>query len=433
VSSAFPVPRPHPVYADHVLYHAYDWGTTLPSVRAWEFNGWQAESTSWVDGCYLHAGLSRTGPVSIKGPGAAEWLQSLVINSFAKFPVGSMKHAVMCNDEGLIVAHGIVERKADDELESFAGGPPGRITPGDVPDDVRISRLDHYLFQIAGPTSLEVLEKVTGDNLRDVDFLRFRDTMIDGTTTEIGRIGMTGNLAYELHGPMDDAPAIYEAIYQAGNDLGLQRLGWGTYLVNHVEGGFPQQTWTFAPANDPEQHPEMAGFWRNVSGSVNPTDRRARTRTPVEVRWHNMARFDHDFPGRDALQAEIDRPKRSTMTLRWHTDDVLDTYASLFRSGDTYKPIDFPYAPQRWPMAHADHVLLDGEPVGWSSGTAYSSRFGEVISMGCVAVEATGIGTEVVVQWGDHGGPLKEIRATVERFPYLAEGRNSDVDVTSAP
>jgi glycine cleavage system aminomethyltransferase T len=121
------------------------------------------------------------------------------------------------------------------------------------------------------------------------------------------------------------------------------------------------------------------------------------------------------------------------MTLRWHTDDVLDTYASLFRSGDTYKPIDFPYAPQRWPMAHADHVLLDGEPVGWSSGTAYSSRFGEVISMGCVDVEATGIGTEVVVQWGDHGGPLKEIRATVERFPYLAEGRNSDVDVTSAP
>jgi hypothetical protein len=56
VESSFSVPLPHPFYADHVLYHAYDWGTTLPSVRAWEFSGWRDESTSWVDGCYIHAG-----------------------------------------------------------------------------------------------------------------------------------------------------------------------------------------------------------------------------------------------------------------------------------------------------------------------------------------------------------------------------------------
>lgn len=108
---------------------------------------------------------------------------------------------------------------------------------------------------------------------------------------------------------------------------------------------------------------------------------------------------------------------------------MLDTYGSLFRPGPAYKPLDFPYSPQRWPMAHADHVLHRGEPVGWSSGTAYSSRFREVISMGCVDIDVTGIGTEVVVQWGDHGEPLKDVRATVERFPYLAEQRNSDIDV----
>lgn len=56
MESSFSVPLPHPFYADHVLYHAYDWGTTLPSVRAWEFSGWRDESTSWVDGCYIHAG-----------------------------------------------------------------------------------------------------------------------------------------------------------------------------------------------------------------------------------------------------------------------------------------------------------------------------------------------------------------------------------------
>jgi glycine cleavage system aminomethyltransferase T len=385
---------------------------------------------SWKTGCYIHAGLSSTGPVSIKGPDAEKYLQSLVINSFAKFPVGSMKHAVMCNEAGLITAHGIIERKADDEFQSFAGGPPGPMPPLDVPYDVEVERLDQYLFQIAGPTSLDVLEKVTGESLRDIGFLRFRDSTINGIKTEVGRIGMSGNLAYELHGPIEDGPAIYDAVYQAGQEFGIERLGWGTYLVNHVEGGFPQITWTFVPAVDPELWPMMRTFFP-ASGSVDPDNIRARTRTPVEVRWHNMAKFDHDFIGRDALEAEIAYPKRTTVTLRWNTDDVMDTVDSLFRPGPAYKPIDLPYAPQRWPMAHADHVTRDGREVGVSSGTIYSYYYREVLSMGCVDLDVSPIGTDVVVQWGDYGGPIKDIRATVERFPYLTEGRNSDIDAAS--
>jgi glycine cleavage system aminomethyltransferase T len=430
MNPTFTAKLPHPFYADHVLYHAYDLGLPVPTVRAWQFNGWRTESMSWKTGCYIHAGLSRTGPVSIRGPEAQKYLQGLVINSLAKFPVGSMKHAVMCTDEGLIAAHGILARKGEDHFESFAGGPPGPSPKTTVPFDVEIKKLDHYLFQIAGPTSLEVLEKAAGESLRDIKFLRFRDTCINGIRTEIARLGMTGNLAYELHGHIDEGPAVYEAVLQAGQDLGIERLGWGTYLANHVEGGFPQSTWTFVPAVNPSRWSETMKRWQ-VSGSVEPTNMRARTRTPVEVRWHNMAKFDHDFIGREPLAAEIADPKRITVTLRWNSDDVLDTYASLLRSGATYKPIDLPYAPQRWPMAHADHVLMDGRQVGYSSGTAYSSSSREILSHACVDVAIANIGTELIVQWGDYGGPVKNIRAVVARFPYLSEGRNSDVDVSA--
>jgi vanillate/3-O-methylgallate O-demethylase len=47
--------------------------------------------------------------------------------------------------------------------------------------------------------------------------------------------------------------------------------------------------------------------------------------------------------------------------------------------------------------------------------------------------DASRIGTEVIVQWGDYGGRIKDVRATVERFPNLTERRNSDVDVTAIP
>ena len=76
---------------------------------------------------------------------------------------------------------------------------------------------------------------------------------------------MTGNLAYELHGPIEEGPAIYEAVYRAGLELGIERLGWGTYLVNHVEGGFPQNTWTFISALAPSLWPQMMSRWQ-VSG-----------------------------------------------------------------------------------------------------------------------------------------------------------------------
>jgi vanillate/3-O-methylgallate O-demethylase len=422
-------PLATPFYTDNVIYQALD--AFIPGrppwFKAWKFNGWQAESMSWKTGCYIHAGLSNVGPTSIKGPGAKQYLQRLVINSFAKFPVGTMKHGVACTDDGLIASHGIIERKAEDEFEVYASalGIPG----GPVPADVNIEIRDNYLFQIAGPTSLQVLEKATGERLDDIRFLTFRDTRVGGKKTEIGRIGMSGNLAYELHGPLEDGPEIYDAVYRAGREFGIERLGWGTYLVNHVEGGFPQGTWTFVGAP-----PKLdAAFWdairrsHKVSGSVDPADMRARLRTPVEVRWHNMAKFDHDFVGCAALEKEMASPKRTTVILRWNAEDVVDIFASLLRKGPAYKPIDFPYAPNVWPQAHADHVLKGGRRIGHSSGTIYSYYFREFLSMGCIDLEHSDLGTEVVLQWGDHGGTIKDVRATVERFPYLTEGRNSEV------
>ncbi|MGX9353540.1 hypothetical protein ACS3QZ_20305 (plasmid) [Shimia sp. W99] len=432
MDDSFSACLPHPFYTDHVIYHAHAKGLAVPTLRAWAFNGWRDEALSWRKTCYIHAGLSGTGPVSIKGPQAKEYLQGLVINSLENFPVGAMKHAVQCDENGLISAHGIVSRLAEDHFESWAGGPPGPTPMRDVGYDVEIAVEDKFLFQIAGPTSLQVLEKATGESLRDLKFLRFRDTKVAGLRCEIARLGMSGSLAYELHGPMEDAAAIYDAVYEAGKEFGIERLGWGTYLVNHVEGGFPQHTWTFISSLPEAKWPRAMRRWE-VSGSVDPMELRPRLRTPVEVRWENMARFDHDFIGRDALEAEMANPKRRTVTLRWNPDDVLDVFASLMRDGEPYKSFDFPYSPQRWPMAHADHVTKGGKSVGWSSGTIYSVYFHDYLSHGCLDLDVTDIGEEVVVHWGDHGGPIKEIRATVERFPYFNKGRNSDIDVSKLP
>src|SRR6516164_1814051 len=153
-NSTFTAPLATPFYKDHVLYHSIE-SRGIPSVRAWQFSGWKAESMSWKIGCYIHAGLSSTGPLSMKGPDAEKFLESLCINSFKKFPIGSMKHAVMCTEAGLIAAHGIVERKAEDHFELFASFPWPLVRLAASPfKQVEMQMRDDYLFQIAGPRSL---------------------------------------------------------------------------------------------------------------------------------------------------------------------------------------------------------------------------------------------------------------------------------------
>ena len=405
----------------------------------WEFEGWKPESMSWKTGCYIHGGLSRQQTV-FRGPDVREFFSSILVNSLENFPVGSMKHGNYCNEDGLICAHAILQRNDEHEYRYFAGQPWPHyklVTSNDF--DVQMTATPSYLTQVAGPTSLETLERATGESLRDIGFLRFRNATIDGKTVEVGRIGMSGNLAYELRGPLEEGPEIYDAVFRAGQDLGIQRLGWRTYLVNHVEGGFPQMNWTFASAADldPGYNAFVAasGFTppMNVSGSVDPADRRARLRTPVELRWERAVKFDHDFVGRGALEAEVAAPRRRVVTLRWNPEDVVDVYASLLQPGEEYKTIDLPTSPP-WSEGmniHADHLLKDGRPIGWSSGTIYSYFHRQVLSLGSIDVDQEEIGNDVVVQWGDHGGRIKDVRATVERFPYLTDPRNSDVDTAT--
>lgn len=403
-------------------------------LQAWEFDGWKPESMSWKTGCYIHAGLSGPSQTTFSGPQAAEFLSSICINGFSNFAVGGSKHAIMLTDQGLVAAHALVHRDAEDRFRMFATPPWAIYKAATSGLDVKFAVDEIYLFQIAGPTSVQALERATGQDLRDVGFLGFRPTSIDGTATEICRIGMSGTLAYELRGPIAEGPKIYDAVVRAGAEFGIQRLGWRTYMVNHVEGGFPQLAWTFmfAAGEDPG-YAQFANAPDNVlfvSGSVNPANLRARYRTPVELNWHRAARFDHDFLGREALEAEVADPKRTIVTLRWNSEDIIDIYASLFRPGEEYKTLDLPAHPHhRGAHAHADHVVKDGKEIGIASGIAYSYYYREVISHCTIATDAAEPGTDVVVKWGDFGGKIKDVRATVARYPYLDLEPNQSYDL----
>lgn len=422
-----------PYYDEPVTYLAL-----AGRIFAWEFDGWQQESLSWKTGCYIHAGLSSLPTIRFTGRDAVAFFESISTNSFAKYSQGTMKHAVMCNDQGLIAAHGVLQRDTEDVLTFFAAGPWPIYQLGKSGFRLKREMVDVSIFQVAGPTSQATLERAANEELSDIGFLRFRHTTIAETKVEVARLGMSGNLAFEVRVPVADGAAVYDAIYQAGQDFGNQRLGWRTYLVNHIEGGFPQQNWTFRPADVADEgyraFVKSRDFPAHISGSVDPANVRARYRTPLEVNWHSTTKFDHEFIGRKALEAEVANPRRKTVTLRWNPQDILDIHASLLEPGEPYKAMDLPITPtwKNGALGHADQLLKDGREIGWSSDTIYSYHYREVLSHGCIDIAEAEIGNEVTVLWGDYGSRLKPVRAVVAQYPYLDADRNSSATASKS-
>ena len=407
-------------------------------MHMWEGDGWQAESMAWKDSAYIAAGLSGPMQITYSGPQAQDFLSSISINNVYNWPIGTSKHLVMTDQQGLIAAHALTMRDSEDTFRQMAV-PPWSFYQSQISGLDVTARIDMvFIFQIAGPQSLRIIERVLGKSMRDMSFLSVEKVQVPGIDADIemSRIGMAGTLAFELRGPMEHGPAVYEKVFAAGQDLGIKRLGWRTYTVNHTEGGFPQMGCTFTPSYvvddgyvaSPFGHGPM-GF----TGSIDPSDIRSRLRTPGEVNWLWMAKFDHDFLGREAVEAEAADRKRKTVILRWNPEDVIDIYASMFEQGEPYKYMEIPIAPQAPAGGHADLVTKDGRQVGIASHAVYSLYFREVISQCTIDIDQAEIGNEVTLHWGDFGKRIKEVRATVERFPYLDLPSNKDYDLSDAP
>jgi vanillate/3-O-methylgallate O-demethylase len=297
----------------------------------WEYSGWKPESLSWKTACYIHAGLSGY-QIDLDGEDIEQFLSTLCTNSFKRFDIGSMKHAVMCTDAGLVASHAILQRNGRQNYRLFAAGYPWlEFQASRSPLRVNVRRTPAFLFQVAGPTSIFTLEKATGESLRDIEFLRFRTARIGGYSVEIGRIGMSGNLAYEVRGPMDQGPHVFDEICRAGAEFGIERLGFKTYFVNHVEGGFPQTGWTFfsAAVADPDFNTFSGRPQPRLTGSASPQDLAARFRNPLELGWGRAVKFDHNFIGRDALERLKESSHRVSVTLRWSASDVKEINGSL--------------------------------------------------------------------------------------------------------
>jgi glycine cleavage system aminomethyltransferase T len=409
---------------------------------------WREETLSWKKSCYIAAELSVFPHFTYKGPDVLKMLSDISVNSYVNFPVGSTKHMIHCDKDGYVVFHGLAMRVSEDAVAVHAD--PLYIQYYIDSGKYKVSVEDDttFVFQLGGPRSLEILEQAAQEDLHDIKFMRFRGAVIAGHKVRIIRMGMAGTLSYEVHGSTDEvALDVYNEIVRVGKPLGLVKLGINAYMSNHTENGYPQVNLHFASSRKemedyvkylnqklPHQLMSQADV---VPRGTYSTDKKDFYCNPYELAWGHMVKFDHDFLGRGALE-KISKNHRELVTLVWNHEDMMKVFASFFEKGE--EPfLDMPFQ-QEITMKGVTmnnffnfKVLKDGKTVGKAMWRTYTLYYRETISMCCIDPEFAKIGTEVIILYGDVGKRTLEIRAKVDRYPYLDLTPNHKYDVETIP
>lgn len=418
---------------------------------AYEYTGYRNEILASKSTAWFGTILNNSPIFDVKGPDAAKFMTSICVNNFSKMTVGSIRHGVLCNEKGQILTDGVVMMIGENAFRTYWLSPVIDYYASISDMDIETEQITgkEFFFQIAGPKSLEILEKATQSDLHDIKFAKHRMSSIEGIDVRILRLGMAGTLGYEIHGDMERCYEVYEKIWEIAKEYDAKKLGQVAYTMNHTEAGFPNinmhypMPWyeTKGLAEYLEPRP-MEGFFnlnRVLVGSVGD-DLESRFVTPYDVGWEFLIKFDHDFPGKDALEEISKNPKTTLVTLEWNPDDLGEIFASQFRGQDVEpfetmddRPMDMYYNSGFSMYYHADKVLSANEQVGISSGRLNSYYYRRMISLGFIDREYAAEGTELTLIWGTPGKPQKEIRVKVARTPYMDLENNKDIDVDSIP
>lgn len=441
----------NPALEDAALIIQMGPGYFLP----WQYTSVKNEILGYRESAWIGTTLNMSPIYDVYGPDARAFLQSVCVNDFSKLGMTGIRHAVLCNDKGQIITDGVVIMIGENHFRTYWLSPVLKYYVETSDMDIHGEDLSgqEYFIQVQGERSLEILEDAFEADLHDIKFAKHRLADMQGHEVQVIRLGMSGNLAYEIHGPIADYEYVYNRVVERSKAYGARQLGNNSYnLFNHTEAGFPNiglhyllpyfessegmTAWMW-------EHPMEASFSLNMrfGGSVGD-DLQTRFMTPFDVGWGFLVKFNHEFPGRAALEEIAKNPPRTCVTLEWNAEDVGKVFATRFVPGeepaDDITPLaDFGIVESMFMGGfeyRADKVLAEGKEIGISTGRIQSYAYNAMISLGFISPEYAQEGTELELIWGTPGTRQMPIRVKVARFPYNGDlVRNEDRDAGDIP
>ena len=189
--------------------------------------------------------VSHMGEFWVKGANALNFLQKVTSNDVSLLTPGKIQYTCFPNGKGGIVDDLLVYRYDEEKyllvvnasnIEKDWNWCVENNSEGAILENAsdRISQL-----AIQGPKATEILQKLTSADLSSIQYYNFVTGSFAGINEVIiSNTGYTGAGGFELYMYNDDALTIWNAIMEAGKDLGLLPVGLGARDTLRLEMGF---------------------------------------------------------------------------------------------------------------------------------------------------------------------------------------------------
>lgn len=192
------------------------------------------------------------GKLDLRGPDVPKLLNLLYVNKWSKLAIGAVRYGVMCAEDGVVMDDGVTGRLAEDRYIMTTTS-SGAATvwewaeswlQTEHPDwQVHVTPVTtgYASMNVAGPKSRELIGRVVeGVDLSNDAFpyMHVRTATVAGVADcFMWRIGFTGELSYEIHVPAAYGLHVWEALFDAGSDLGVGAFGVEAQRIMRLEKG----------------------------------------------------------------------------------------------------------------------------------------------------------------------------------------------------
>jgi sarcosine oxidase subunit alpha len=194
---------------------------------------------------------STLGKIEVVGRDALTFMNRLYINAWTSLAVGRCRYGVLLREDGFVYDDGVVARIGAQCLHvtTTTGGAPRVLAMMEDYLQTEWSELQVWLtstteqwavIAVQGPTARQVLA-----SLVDVDItaaalphMSVAAGRICGVPMRLFRVSFTGELGFEVNVPADFGPAVWQAVWEAGQAHGITPYGTETMHVLRAEKGY---------------------------------------------------------------------------------------------------------------------------------------------------------------------------------------------------
>jgi aminomethyltransferase len=319
--------------------------------------------------------LGHMGQLDVTGPDAEAFLQYVATNDVSKLEPSKAQYAMLLYPNGGVVDDIIIYRRPDNSGYFIVLNAANTQKDIDWVNEQKASRpefdvnLDHSsdrtgMIAIQGPNAEAVMQKITDEDLSPLENFAALCANVAGAPCMVGRTGYTGEDGFEVYSPIDKILEIWDALFDAGADLGIQPIGLGARDTLRLEA-------------------KMALYGQELSPEI----------TPLEARLGWAVKFDKgDFIGREALLKQRDEGLKRRLV----------GFKLVERGGA--------------PRTHYE-IQVDGKRIGEVTSGSRSPTLGETIGLGLIDAAYAGVGKplDIIIR-------NKPVRAEQVRTPFYKRG-----------